>query len=285
VELSVNTQPIRNKRLSWDLNFNITYNKNTITKLNLAAPVTMGSQRVSQQYVEGFPAFAIFAYEFAGLDQMGDPQIRLADGTVTKTPNVSKVNDVRFMGTYQPVWSGGMANVFNYKSFSLSANAIFNLGHVMRNDVNTFYSGRVTHNNVEIGSTGSGFKGGNLHADFASRWKKPGDELFTSIPAYVSANALSEARRDYFYYTRADINVVNASYIKLRDITLAYALPALLVKKLQADGVTLRVQFSNLMLWKANKNDIDPEFINAINGNRSLLANQGTLSFGLNVKF
>jgi iron complex outermembrane receptor protein len=36
VELSVNTQPIRNKRLSWDLNFNITYNKNTITKLNIS---------------------------------------------------------------------------------------------------------------------------------------------------------------------------------------------------------------------------------------------------------
>lgn len=285
VELSLNTLNISKGPFKWNTIFNIAYNKNTITKLNLGAPVTTGSQRVSQQYVEGFPAFAIFAYEFARLDQMGDPQIRLADGTVTKTPNVAKVNDVHFMGTYQPVWSGGMANVFNYKNFSLSANAVFNLGHVMRNDVNTKYSGRTTHGNVESGSTGSGFRGGNLHADFANRWKQPGDELFTNIPSYVASNAVSASRRDYFYYTRGDINVVSASYIKMRDVTLAYSLPALLVRKLQADQVTFRVQFSNLMLWKANKNDIDPEYINAIFGGRSLLANQGALSFGLNVKF
>lgn len=285
IELSLNTLNIRKGAFKWNTILNIAYNKNMISKLNLGTPVTTTRNQVRQQYVQGYPAFTLFAYKFAGLDGMGDPQIQLADGSITKTPNAAKVSDVVFMGTYQPVWSGGLANVFNYKSISLSANAIFNLGHMMRKDVNKTYSGRLTHINVENLSSGSGFKGGNQHADFANRWKQPGDEQWTDIPVFLPNSSLSNTRRDYEYYTYSDINVVSASYVKLRDLTLAYRLPALLVRKLQAEQVTFRVQVSNLMLWKANKDDIDPEYINAIYGNRSILANQGTLSLGLNVKF
>jgi TonB-linked SusC/RagA family outer membrane protein len=281
IELSLNTLNIRKESFKWNTIFNIAYNRNIINKLNVDAPVTTTKARVKQQYVEGFPAFALFAYKFAGLDQLGDPQIQLADGSITKTPNVGKVEDVRFMGTYQPIWSGGMTNVFSYKSFTLSANAIFNLGHVMRKDVNQVFTNRITHSNINYNS----FTTGNLHADFANRWKQPGDELLTNIPSYVSNSSLSYTRRDTEYYTYSDINVVSASYIKLRDITLAYSLPTMLVRKLQAQQVTFRVQLSNLMLWRANKDGIDPEYMDAIDGSRSILVNQGTISFGVNVKF
>jgi iron complex outermembrane receptor protein len=40
VEFSLNTQPIRNKELTWDVGFNITYNKNTITKLTVVPDTT-----------------------------------------------------------------------------------------------------------------------------------------------------------------------------------------------------------------------------------------------------
>lgn len=281
IELSLNTLNIQTGNFKWNTIFNIAYNKNTITKLNLSSPVTRTFYRVRQDYAEGYPAFALFAYRFAGLDQLGDPQIQLADGSITKTPNEAKIEDVRFMGTYQPVWSGGLANVFNYKNFTLSANAIFNLGHVMRNDVNRVYSNRIAHSNIQH----DGFTTGNLHADFANRWKQPGDELLTNIPSYVANTSLSFTRRDIEYYTYADINVLSASYVKLRDITLAYSLPAVLTGKLKADQIALRVQLSNLMLWKANDADIDPEYHHAIYGSRSMPVNRGSLSFGINVKF
>lgn len=79
--------------------------------------------------------------------------------------------------------------------------------------------------------------------------------------------------------------MLSASYLKLRDITLGYSLPEVLVKRLQAEQVTFRVQLSNLMLWKANKYDIDPEYIDTANGLRSTLSDQGTVSFGINVQF
>ena len=281
IELSLNTRNVQKGNFKWNTIFNVAYNKNKITKLNLSSPVTRSFYRVRQDYAEGYPAFALFAYKFAGLDQLGDPQIQLADGSITKTPNAAKVEDVRFMGTYQPVWSGGLANVFNYKNFMLSANAIFNLGHVMRKDVNRVYSNRITHANIQH----DGFTSGNLQADFASRWKQPGDELLTNIPSYVANTSLSDTRRDVEYYTYADVNVLSASYVKLRDITLAYSLPAALSRKLKAEQVAFRVQLSNLMLWKANKADIDPEYHHAIYGSRSMPFNQGSVSFGINVKF
>lgn len=285
IELSLNSANIRQGNFKWSTILNIAYNKNTITKLNLSTPVTQASARIYDSYVANYPAFAVFAYRFVGLDNMGDPQIRLADGTVTKTPYAAKPDDLRFMGTYQPIWNGGLSNMFSYGGFGLSANMVFSLGHVMRRDVNEAYSGRLSHINVESLSTGSGFMGGNLRADFIDRWQKPGDELHTNVPAFVVNSSLSDTRRDVSYYTRADINVVSASYLKLRDITLSYNLPALFLKKLKADQVTLRVQVSNLMLWKANKDGIDPEFQEAIYAYRSMLVNQAAVSFGLNVKF
>jgi len=281
IELSLNTLNIKKGDFKWSTVFNVAYNKNKITKLNVESPVNSGMDRIWQNYLEGFPAFALFAYNFVGLDELGDPQIRLADGSVTKTPNAAKAADVIFKGTYQPIWSGGMANVFSYKRLTLSANAIFNLGHVMRSDVNTVYTDRLYHANA----LRDGLTTGNLHSDFAKRWKQHGDELNTNIPSYVSNSSLSYTRRDIQYYTYADANTVSASYIKLRDITLGYSLPASLMNKLHTEQITLRMQLSNLMLWKANKEDIDPEFIDATTGIRSMLFNQGTLSFGVNVKF
>jgi iron complex outermembrane receptor protein len=35
VEFSINAQPVRNKDLTWDVSFNATYNKNTITNLTV----------------------------------------------------------------------------------------------------------------------------------------------------------------------------------------------------------------------------------------------------------
>lgn len=280
VELSLNSVNISSGKFNWSTQLNLAYNKNKITSLNiLSTPVTTGNVMVTQQFVAGYAGYSVFAYQFAKLDNLGDPQIRLADGTVSKTPNVSKPGDIKYMGTSQPVWSGGLSNNFSYKSFGLSFNVIFNLGHVMRRDVNNFYSGRLTHFN-----TSNGFASGNINADFVNRWKQPGDELTTNIPSFVSSATVSPTRRDINYYTLADINVVSASFIKMRDITLTYSLPQFIMKKINTDAITFRAQLSNLMLWKANKNGIDPEFQYATTGTRAMPVNQRTITFGINVR-
>src|SRR5699024_1648233 len=182
-----------------------------------------GDEMTRTRYVEGMPAFTVYAYDFVGLDDMGDPLIKLADGSITKQPNVAEIKDMKYMGTYQPVWTGGVSNMFQYKGFAVSANVIYKLGHIMRRDALGFYSGRL------INRSSTPFTTGNINSEFLDRWKQPGDEASTNIPSYVANSAISESRRDVNYYTDGDINVVSASYIKLRNISFIYNMPQSLI--------------------------------------------------------
>lgn len=309
IEFNINSINIRKNNFSWSTGLVLAYNKNKITQLNDPTALTTGSQKINASYATGYSAFSLFAYEYAGLDNIGDPQIRLADGSITKTRSVATPEDILYMGTFQPIWSGGLTNTFRYKDFTLAANASFNLGHVMRRDVGPnhilegYYAGRMTkHRNVLSGSSQSGFTGGQLHPDFLDRWRKPGDEAFTNVPAYVPNQSESDSRRDADYYRKGDINVVSASYIKLRDITLSYRLPETVCRKIKTDDISLRLQVSNIMLWKANSYNIDPEFHDAHSGLRTPTASQlyavdqmvhtqnyrfgqGSVTFGVNVNF
>lgn len=281
IELALTALAVQARRFNWTAQLNMAYNHNKVVQLNNLVELTTGQQQVRQPYVAGYSAFALFAYKYAGLNDKGDPQIYLNDKTVTSARNVTTPQDVVFMGTYQPVWSGGLTNRFNYKNFRLIVNTVFNLGHVMRRDVNLFYTGRLIHENMASG----GFTTGNLHADFANRWKKPGDEAFTNIPSYVVSKATHDTRRDTTYYRYADINVVSASFIKVRDITLSYTLPSRISNAIKAEYIDFRFQVGNIMLWKANDLDIDPEFQDAFTGARIVRSQQRTLTLGVHVNF
>lgn len=282
VELSLNTINIQSLAFRWSTNFNFAYNKNKIVELNPATPITTAAGRIEQQFVNGYDAFAMWAYQFAGLDNLGDPKVRKADGTTTKATSgtsIPQINDVLFSGTTQPKWTGGLSNSFSYKQFTLTAQAIFSFGHVMRNDVNTFYFGRLTN---EYRASAVGPFGGNIHPDFLLRWKQPGDEALTNVPSYVPLSATSSARRNLSYYTQGDINVLDASYIKMRDISLSYSFPSSITRKLGVQQVRLQSNINNILLWTANNEGIDPEYGGGI---RFARPNQATVSFGLNVGF
>jgi hypothetical protein len=52
-----------------------------------------------------------------------------------------------------------------------------------------------------------------------------------------------------------------------------------------AESISLRIQVSNVMIWKANHYGIDPEFQNAVYGIRTIRSNQNTVSMGARVSF
>ena len=270
VELSLNSVNVRTRDFTWRSMLNLAYNRNNVTSVQYPSPIVSGLQQSLQQFVVGYPAFSVFSYRFAGLDTLGDPLIYLADKSVVKTRNTPLAGDLVYSGTFQPTWSGGFTNVFAYRGFTLTANATFNLGHVVRRPVNTFYTGRLSHGPSDWSP--------NLFREFDDRWRKPGDELLTNVPSYVSNRTQSDSRRDTRYYTVGDINVISASYVKLRDVTLSYRVPEGLLKRVRTQAVTLRAQLSNVMLWRANRFGIDPEFI----GN--LPFNQNGFTFGANIQ-
>ena len=289
VELSLNTLNVSSPNFSWNTVLNLSYNRNTITRLQQLSAINDLSRLVQQtKYYAGYPALSIFAYNWAGLDNLGDPQIFLSDGTKYKTATTNNIplESALFMGTFQPLWNGAVLNFIRYKNFTISSSIIFNMGHVGRRDVNDKFSGRMVPNRVTFSQSDyPDLQTGNFHTDLLNRWMKPGDELVTDVPAYLTTNT---ARRNTAYYVFGSQNVYNASFIKLRDITLSVGLPANITRKLHAEDVRFRMQLSNVMLWRANDLGIDPEFqvtdINYTLG-RILPVGQGAITLGLNVRF
>ncbi|RZM21257.1 MAG: SusC/RagA family TonB-linked outer membrane protein, partial [Pedobacter sp.] len=134
IELNLNSTNIRARNFSWTTNLILAYNKNKLISLNTTTPITTGGQLVVSQAQEGLPVFSVFAYRYAGLNNAGAPQIRLTDGSASAVRNIATLDDISYEGTNQPVWNGGFGNNFQYKNFRLSANMVYNMGHVMRRD-------------------------------------------------------------------------------------------------------------------------------------------------------
>lgn len=280
VELSLKTLNINKADFNWMSILNLAYNKNTITNLNTTVPIVTGQELINQRFVEGLPAFTVFAYDFAGLDELGDPLVQLANGDITKQRNVVMAEDMKYMGTYLPKWTGGFMNSVTYKSFRLDANMIFSFGAVMRRDGLSAidFSGRIlTARGPE------NFNSGNIHPDFMNRWTESNQD--TNIPSYISTPALNSSRRDVRYFTQGDLNVLSADFIKLRDVTLSYQLAPALTDRLRAQEISFRLQVSNILLWTANDRGIDPEFHDPFFGTMRTPFNQGGITGGLHVTF
>ncbi|WP_157273853.1 SusC/RagA family TonB-linked outer membrane protein [Pedobacter sp. BAL39] len=269
LELSLRSENIRSSNFGWSTNFNIAYNYNKLLSYSVPDAYSNTANAIVGGWNPqiGYNTNAMFAYRFAGLDNMGDPKIYRADGSVTKVPNVAQPEDVAYMGSTRSPVFGGLGNSFRYKDFSLTANMVFSLGAVMRRDVNTFYAGRLTTTNYQ-----------NY---LLNRWKKEGDEMDTNIPSFVADYSVNYSRRDVNYYTMSDLNVISASYLKLRDLTLSYNLPSTAVSFLKIQQVNMFVQATNFLLWAANKDGIDPE----VPRNTSVINPGHTYSLGLNLSF
>ena len=264
LELSLTSLNVISRDFNWNTILNLSYNKNKITRMATATAITTGTGMIGTSFVEGKPAYAVFEFINGGLNAAGDPQIIQHDGKLLSDKNGSKPEDVHLAGTSQPIVTGGLFNTFYYKGFQLGINISFNLGHVLFRDFNTYWQDPLYQN--------------TLQPEFAHRWKAPGDENETNIPRYAY-NTTIDNGRNIFYYTYSNLNSFNASYAKIREITLSYDLTKGLVQRMHAEGLTFRVQVSNLMLWKKNHLGIDPEF-QSPGGIRNIRTGQGTFTIG-----
>jgi TonB-linked SusC/RagA family outer membrane protein len=278
INISLNTVNIQGRDLTWSTSVVFGFNKNKLVSYTKPQSyMESPSYILSTNYLIGRPMQPLFAYKWAGLDNVGDPQIKLADGTITKDPQKATDKDLVFMGTTIPKFNGGIANNLRYKQFELNVNVIYSFGAVMRKDVNQFYVGQLTGSPQSFS--------GNVHSDFANRWQKPGDEKITNIPAYTSSYGYNYSQRNTSYYTQADINVISASYLKLREVGLLYNFDPAVLRWLKVESASVRIQVNNILLWTANKEDIDPEFHDYRYGYRGIPGGQHAITIGANVNF
>jgi len=193
--------------------------------------------------VPGYNPYFIASYYWAGLDpQTGDP-MGYVNGQPSKDYTAiinTPFEGMHIQGVALPPVFGNLRNTISYKNFSLAANITYRMGYNFRRPVLNY---------------GSLYSQGKGHIEFENRWQKPGDEVFTNVPSMVYP---AVSRRDNFY-SSADINIINGSHIRLEDIYISYDVPAL---KMIPAAIQLYATAANLniLLWKANKIGLDPDF-------------------------
>ncbi|RKO71774.1 SusC/RagA family TonB-linked outer membrane protein [Sphingobacterium puteale] len=230
-ELGLNVHAIKNSKFSWDILPNISFNANKVKHYNVNRPYTGSYTTAGGIMVAGYPSDGLWGYRFAGLNELGQTQVYTRDNQVVLASN-AEVTDLVYQGTFRPKWDLALTNRFSYQNWDLSFMFIAKLGHKYRKD--TF--------------SGSNYQ--NRHV--AERWRKPGDEKNTIYPV------LEEWNMDMFSFPFADVNVGNASYAKLRDITLSYNLEKL-SKRIGLTNARIFVQGRNLFRITAKGVDVDPE--------------------------
>jgi hypothetical protein len=231
-EIALNATPVRNKNFSWDLTYNLSLNKNEVKEYNVNMAYPTSWAWTSPVHAEGYPMYGLFGYKFAGLDENGQTMIYGPDGE-KKLASVCTVDDIIYQGTAVPKADMSFTNNFRYKNWNLSFMFIAKLGHKYRKDV---------------------FQGSNYNSrHFAERWQKPGDEAWAIYPYFASWNM------DMFYHPFCDIFIGNASYAKLRDVTLTYNFDNNLTQKIGMSNARIYLQARNLFRITASDCDIDPE--------------------------
>ena len=256
VEVSVNSDIIRTKDFTWNLNANVSYNKNKLVELYNGVQEYVNST-TGLKFVVGHPVHEYFLNRYAGVNPAnGDALWYTKDGELTTEFNEG--DKVMTGKTFDAPWAGGFGTTFAWKGLSLSAQFSWMADRwVMNNDrffeeSNGLYS---TYNQSR-----------RLLYD---RWKKPGD--ITDIPRYGVTAQLD------------DRFLENSSFLRLKNLTLAYALPQPLLKKTNFfTSARVYLQGQNLLTF-TGFTGLDPEMSSNIYRAQYPASRQFTL--GIEVSF
>lgn len=277
IALNLNAVILNKKDFNWSTTLNLTYNKNKVISFENDQNTATGlllftgyDDPAFAQYIVDEDVSAIYAYRWAGLSESGLPQVYNENGEIVGIDGEVGPEALVVAGQLNPPVYGGLSNTFRYKNLSLSVLLTYKLGHVFRRPSHASASGASEQ-----------FHKAEFHKDIDLMWQEPGDEKFTDVPKHLLPSDYSGYTQstNYSYYSRyGDHLIEDASYIRIRQVSLDYSLDGKTLEKLGLPfkGVRFTAQVRNLgMLWKANKYDIDPDVIPFSGGARILGGTSG----------
>ena len=262
-ELSISSKNLRGGAFTWDTDFNISFNRNKLTKLELQKVYydAKTADVVNDYVVRNEPGRALggfYGYISDGVDpETGELMYRDLnnDGKISSS-------DRTYIGDPNPDFTYGMTNTFSWKGFNLS---IFIQGSY-GNDI---------YNASRIETEGM-YDGKNQSARVLNRWKIPGQ--ITDVP---KAN---------FKLLNSTYFVEDGSYLRLKDVSLSYNVKGKLLKKWGITRLQPYFTATNLLTW-TSYSGMDPEVNQWGNSGTVQGIDWGTYPhcrsyvFGINVEF
>ncbi|HVX50272.1 MAG TPA: TonB-dependent receptor [Chitinophagaceae bacterium] len=224
IEVTLTSTNINTKNLRWTTTLNFAYNKNKITYL---AGQLLGDD--VNKAKEGEPLGVFYTREYAGVDpQTGDAlyyKNTIVDGKLDRstTNDYNEAQDV-VVGDPNPHYIYGFENAVTFKGFELD---------VLLQGVagNKIYNGGGQYMSAE-GSNGFD----NQTTDQLGYWDKPGDKTMVPEPRLFYPNGTDPSSR----------YLSDGSYLRVKEVSLAYTVPKAVFGKLKVDRLRLYVRAQNL---------------------------------------
>ena len=256
IELSLGADFIKKQEFKWNATLNYSYNKNKVIKYGDRAETTglyyYENVAGGNTKVIGEDISTRAFFEWGGLNENGDPTVILDGERVS-------YDDPEFLSATQDQMAiskpfiaphfGGLTNTFTYKNFTLSALMTYKFGHVFQESLKPKYGLYKNSNDYMV-----------HHKDIANAWRE--DNKNTDIPALVTDVDKANDRNRELAFTYSNYGLHDASYIRLKDITLNYQIDQKLTERIGVRRASLMFQVRDLgLIWKANDIDVDPESI------------------------
>jgi hypothetical protein len=240
IEASAFVTPLRASGYEWSVGANFGRNENTVDAVSGGATGAMGlgpsSGGVMVQARGGSPLGALVGLRYLR-DASG--QLVLRNGA----PLADSAAGVRVLGQSLPSWTGGLSSSIRRRGFELSV--LFD-----------------THRGGQVFSASN--RAGAVSGTLAETLFRPDSGLLISGVDIATGqpNAVHVSTENY-YRALGDIGerwIYDASFVKLREARLSFALPLQFFAPLRAQSVRLSIVGRNLALW-TNAPNIDPETV------------------------
>lgn len=224
-ELTLETNNINKENFKWNTSFNLGTNENKITAFNNGFAALFSSNEDAAGFKVGNSSGAIYGYRWAGVDpQTGQERFFNNNGDIldARQINALPLTETTILGDRLPDFQGGLVNNFNFYNFNFSFNILYSYGADIKY-------------NFDDESDGRNLQNRNQSVNLLDRWQRPGD--ITDIPRLTITRVMVPNSSRY---------VLDASYLKLSNVSLGYKFPKKLVSRLGLNNVAVFTNATNL---------------------------------------
>ncbi|MFR9504318.1 MAG: TonB-dependent receptor [Rikenellaceae bacterium] len=235
LEISLDAAVISKKDFTWDLGFNIAFNKSEILDLGDVDEMSY-SEDSRLNHTVGKQFYTFYLKEYYGVNPSNGEALWVAeDGSLTNS-----YNDARYIyaGSPEADFTGGFNTSVRYKNFSLSAFFEFKYGNEILVVENAYFNSDGAQMSM------------NQSTSALNYWQNPGDTGCNPIPIAgntSSSNAMASTRY-----------LEDGSYLRVKDITLSYNVPSSVLKSISLGGARVYVSALNIFTLH-DTNLYDPE--------------------------
>jgi TonB-linked SusC/RagA family outer membrane protein len=291
IELSLNGKPIETKNFVWETSINWAKNRNEIKELAPGINTYLYATNRYDTRLEHRVGGQWGTYY--GRKWRTDPTSgkTLIDATGQPLYDINKE-----IGTVLPKFTGGLFNTFRYKNFDLAFSIDFQSGGLFYSETRNFNSGTgLSQETVGVNDKGNDWR--DYPGTYSTATGNAGNGGIR-IPGVFANGALVGkennryiSARAYWYTARqrdASNVLLDASFIKLREVRFGYSIPASVLKKMPfAKSANFGVILQNAwLIWATTKQwGIDPSELEVFYREGGQLSSSRQLGVNLRVTF